>query len=257
MKKSSVFVAVILLVLASLVTACGSVSSGKLKIAIDATYPPMEFMDKDGKTPVGFDVDLGKAIAKKLGKEAEFVVTDWDGILTGLTGKRYDLIISSMNITEERQKEVDFVEYVKMSQVFVSKKGLNVKSEQDLPGKIVAVQAETTSHEWVDSIKKDKVKDIKEVRSFKGATEAFQEVKNGRADVIVIDEPVGLYYAKLDAATFTVTGRALDPEPVGIAIRKEDTALKSSVEKAVADLKADGTFKKLSEQWFGVPELGK
>jgi polar amino acid transport system substrate-binding protein len=266
MKKRYALLLAALLVTTSVLTACGGAKSddslsritkaGKLTVAIDATYPPMEFVGDDGKTPVGFDVELAQAVAKKLGVTAAFTVVDWDGILTGLTGKRYDAIFSSMNITPERQKEVSFVEYVKMSQVFVSKKGGNVKTEKDLAGKTVIVQAETTSQEWVDKIKKDTVKDIKEIRSFKGATDAFLEVKNGRGDVIVIDEPVGLYYAKLDAATFEVTGRALAPEPVGAAFRKEDTSLRDAVAKALTELQADGTFKTLSNKWFG-KELGK
>lgn len=284
MRKSSALLLVILLMAMSILAACGGTKTtdtgnndtkqpaagsdapantlerikkdGKLVIAIDATYPPMEFVDKDGKTPIGFDVDLAKKIAEKLGVKAEFVVMDWDGIIPGLKAKRYDIIMSSMNITAERQKEVEFVEYVKMSQVFVAKKGLKVATEKDLAGKVVAVQEGTTSHEWVDKVKAEKVKDIKEVRSFKAATDTFLEVKNKRADVVVIDEPVGLYYAKLDADTYEVTGRAIDPEPVGIAIRKEDKELKGAIDKAVKDLQADGTFKKVSETWFG-KELGK
>jgi polar amino acid transport system substrate-binding protein len=267
MKKRYALLLAALLVTTSVLSACATKSAsddslsrvktaGKLTVAIDATYPPMEFVGDDGKTPVGFDVELVQAIAKKLGVTAEFSVVDWDGILTGLTGKRYDAIFSSMNITPEREQQVSFVEYVKMSQVFVSKKGGNVKTEKDLAGKTVIVQAETTSQTWVEKIKQDTVKDIKEIRSFKGATDAFLEVKNGRGDVIVIDEPVGLYYAKLDAATFEVTGRALAPEPVGAAFRKEDVSLREAVAKALTDLQADGTIKTLSNKWFG-KELGK
>lgn len=279
MKKSSALYLVLLLLTTLLVAACGGAKpageggqaapsaqenaldrvkkAGKLLVAVDTSYPPMEFIGEDNKTEVGFDVDLAKAIAKKLGVEAEFVVMDWDGILPGLLGKRYDVIISSMNITEERLKQVDFVEYVQMSQLFVSTPGVTVKTEQDLAGLVVAVQAETTSHEWVDKVKAERVKDIKEIRSFKGATDAFLEAKNGRAQVIVIDEPVGLYYAAKDKGTFTITGRAMDPEPVGIAVRKEDGDLKKALEQAVKEIKEDGTFSKISQTWFGDHELGK
>lgn len=230
--------------------------AGVLKVAIDASYPPMETIDADGKTFIGFDVDYAKALAAKLGVKAEFQNVNWDGILTGLAGGRYDVIISSMNITPERQKEVNFVEYVKMSQVFVSRPGVEVKSEADLAGKIIAVQAGTTSENLVNELKKSKVPNIKEIRSFPLATDAFLELKNKRADVIVVDEPVGRYYAKEDTANFKVTGQAVTPEPVGVAIRKSDVELMKAIEKAVADLKADGTLTKLSNQWFG-GELGK
>jgi polar amino acid transport system substrate-binding protein len=276
MKKSSRFLTVFLLLAAVALTACGGAKptdsgkqpaaasgdgsldrvkkAGKLVVAVDTTYPPMEYVD--GNKIVGYDVDLAKAIGKKMGVEVEFQSVDWDGILTGLLGKRYDVIMSSMNITPERSEKVNFVEYAKMSQVFVSKKGTDVKAEKDLSGKVVVVQADTTSHEWVEKLKAEKIKDIKEIRSFKGATDAFLEVKNGRGDVIVIDEPVGLYYAKKDAATFAVTGRAMDAEPIGVAIRKEDNDLKAAIDKAVQDLRADGTYSKIATEWFG-GELGK
>lgn len=280
MKKSSAFLMVILLLAISLLAACGGAKTeapkaeaekpaaapagdgsldrvkkaGALKIAIEAAYPPMEYIDADGKTFIGFDVDYAKALAAKLGVKADFQNVAWDGILTGLTSGRYDVIISSMNITDERKKEANFVEYVKMSQVFVSRDGVAVKTEADLAGKIIAVQAETTSHIMVDELKKAKVKDIKEIRSFPTGTDTFIELKNKRADVVVIDEPVGRYFAKKE--NLKVTGQAATPEPVGIAMKKADIELMKAIEKAVADLKADGTLKKLSDQWFG-GELGK
>ncbi|MFZ5813857.1 MAG: substrate-binding periplasmic protein [Bacillota bacterium] len=270
MKKSSVSLAVILLLVMSVLAACGGAKqsgsagggdgsldrvkkAGVLKVAIDASYPPMEFVDKDGKTYIGFDVDYATELAKKLGVKAQFENVAWDGILTGLKAGKYDVIMSSMNITEERLKEVNFVEYAQMAQNFVSRKGFDVKTEKDLAGKIVAVQAETTSHMWADEQKAKGIA-IKEINSFPGATDAFLALKNERADVVVIDEPVARYYAKLDG--HKVTGQAMGAEPVGIAIRKEDVDLMKALEQAVKDTKADGTFKKLSEKWFG-SELGK
>ncbi len=188
--------------------------AGKLVVAIDATYPPMESEGQDGK-PAGFDIDFAKEVSKRLGVTAEFVVMNWDGILAGLASKRYDVIISSMNITDERKKQVDFVEYVKMSQLFISKKGTIVSNEKDLAGKVVAVQADTTSMEFLENKKKGGVA-IKEIKAFKLATDAFAAVKANQADVLVTDEPVGKYYAKQDGATFQVTGRAMAPEPVGV-----------------------------------------
>jgi polar amino acid transport system substrate-binding protein len=123
---------VILLLGAMALTACGGKSgadgsldrvkkAGKLTIGMDTTYPPMEFVE-NGKT-VGFDKEFADALAAKLGVTAEAQTVDWNGIITGLKSKRYDVIISSMNITDERKKEVNFVEYARMSQVFVTKKG--------------------------------------------------------------------------------------------------------------------------------------
>lgn len=222
---------------------------GKLLVAVDTTYPPMEFEMNDGKV-VGFDVDLARELAKRLNLEAEFVVMGWDGILAGLQSKRYDVIISSMSVTAERQKQVDFVEYVKMGQVFVvRKKDAAVTSEKELKGKIIAVQADTTSFEAVENFKKQGVA-IKDVKAFKAATDTFSALKSMQADVIVIDEPVGRYYAAKDSKTFVVSGMALAPEPMGVAVRKDAADLKLALEQAMEKIKKDGTLSKLSKNWF-------
>lgn len=221
----------------------------KLKIAVDTTYPPMEFESIDGKI-IGLDVDLAKEIAKNLKVEAEFIVMPWDGILAGLAGNRYDMIMSSMNITPERSAQVNFVPYLNMGQVFIIKNGTNkVKTEKDLVGRIVAVQADTTSYTAVEGYQKSGIK-IKDIKAFKGATDAFSAVKSNQADVILIDEAVGLYYAGLDAKTFSVTGQAMKPEPIGIAIRKNDKDLFDAVSKAVKTMKENGSFNKIYKNWL-------
>ncbi len=226
--------------------------SGKLRVAIDATYPPMESEDASGK-PVGFDIDFANELAKRLGVKAEYVVMNWDGILAGLVSNRYDVIISSMNITPERSKQVNFVEYVKMSQIFIAKKGKEVKNEKELAGKVVAVQADTTSHEFVQNKQKSGIL-IKDVKAFKMVTDAFAGVKANQADVIVVDEPVGRYYAKRDPS-FVISARAMAPEPVGIAMGKKEKRLADEIKKVVQSMEKDGFIKKLSVQWFGA-ELG-
>ena len=226
---------------------------GKILVAIDATYPPMESEGPDGK-PVGFDIDFANELAKRLGIKAEFIVMNWDGILAGLNSKRYDVIISSMNITDERKNQVDFVEYVQMSQLYIAKTGTIITKEADLAGKVIAVQADTTSFEYAEGLKKKGVA-VKAVKAFKLATDAFAAVKAGQAEVIVVDEPVGKYYAKQDSKTFQLSGRAMAPEPVGIAIRKTDKDLLEEIKKVVDQMKQDGTLKKISVTWFG-GELG-
>ena len=227
---------------------------GKLLVAIDATYPPMESEGDDGK-PVGFDIDFANEVAKRLGVKADFVVMNWDGILAGLSSGRYDAIISTMNVTPEREKAADFVEYVRMSQVFVSKKGgVQATSEKDLTGKVVAVQADTTSYDYVEKAKKAGVA-LKEMKAFKLATDAFAALRAGQADLIVIDEPVARYYVKRDPGFFVITGRALAPEPVGVATKKGDNALHGAMVKAISGMKQDGTLKRLQDKWFG-GELG-
>lgn len=227
--------------------------AGKVLIAMDATYPPMESEGKDGKV-TGFDVDFANELAKRLGVKAEFVVMSWEGILAGLTSNRYDLIISAMNITPDRQKQVDFVEYARMSQIFISKKGQNIAQEKDLAGKVVTTQVDTTSFQYVEKAKARGVA-IKGIKSFQMAPECFAAVRAGQADVIVIDEPVGRFFVKQDPTHFIITGRAVSPEPVGIALRKGEAELSKELTRIVDDMKKDGTLKRLFDQWFG-GELG-
>lgn len=222
--------------------------AGKILVATDTTYPPMEFEDDAGK-PSGFDIDLADELARRLGLKAEFVVMGWDGILAGLHANRYDLIVSSMNITPERAKQVHFVEYLRMSQVFVGLAGSVVNSAKEMAGKIVAVQADTTSHEFVLRQQKEGLA-VKEIKAFPKATDAFMALKARQADLIVIDEPVGLYYAKQDEKAFQVGGRAMSPEPVGIALARDDDLL-AAVRTQIAAIKKDGTFKRLAIKWFG------
>jgi His/Glu/Gln/Arg/opine family amino acid ABC transporter permease subunit len=227
-------------------------AAGELRVAIDATYPPMEYLENG--QPVGFDVDLSREIARKLGVTARFIVMDWDGILAGLTSGRYDVIVSSMNITPARQQQVDFVEYARMSQVFVTTRGLTVRTEQELAGRSVAVQTNTTSQRWVQQLQQRGVA-VKEIHPFPGATECFSAVKSGQAEVVVIDEPVGRFFSQRDD-TFVITGQALDPEPIGIAIQKQDADLTAAIARALEELRSSGELKRLSERWFG-GELGQ
>lgn len=228
--------------------------AGKLIIAVDASYPPMEFEGPKGQ-PIGFDVDFGVELGKKLGVQAEFIVMNWDGILAGLTSKRYDVIISSMNITPDRQKQVDFVEYARLSQLYMAGPGVVLDQEKALQGKVIAVQADTTSSEYVEGLKKKGIL-VKEVKAFKTATDCFAALRSKHVDGIVIDEPVGRYYAKQDPKSFFVTGSAMAPEPIGIALRKDEGDLRTALEGAVLELKKAGTLKKISETWFG-SELGQ
>lgn len=223
--------------------------AGKLRIAVDTTYPPMEFEGSDGKI-TGLDVDLARELAKILKVEAEFIVMPWDGILAGLQSNRYDIIMSSMNITPERSAQVNFVAYLTMGQVFVVKQSAKpVVSEKDLSGRTVAVQVDTTSFSAVEAIQKSGVK-IKAIKTFPGATETFSALKANQADVVVTDEAVGRYYSGMDSKSFMVSGNAIKPEPIGIAVKKSDKNLHKALEEAVKTIKANGAYSKIYKQWL-------
>lgn len=225
--------------------------SKKIRVAVDTTYPPMEFESNNGLV-IGLDVDLAKAIAKILKVDVEFVVMPWDGILAGLQSNRYDIIMSSMNITPERSQQVNFVPYLSMGQVFVVRKnGTPVKTESDLKGRTVAVQADTTSYNALEDFKKKGIA-IKEIKAFKGATETFSALKSNQADSVITDEAVGLYYSGMDSKTFVVSGTAMKPEPIGIAVKKTDTKLLKALTEAVATIKKNGEYARIYKEWLKV-----
>jgi polar amino acid transport system substrate-binding protein len=222
-----------------------------LRVGCDPTYPPMEFPGDDGKA-TGFDPDLIAEAARRIGMRADVQNARWEGIFQGLKNGHYDCLISSINITDERRAQVDFVEYMKIAQIFVVKPGIDVKTEEDLAGKVVAVQVDTTSYRYVtEDLKQTRKVAIKEIKGFRDATETFTAVKVGHADVIVTDEPVGRWYAMKDPRSFAVAGRAIAPEPVGIALRKGSTKLQADLTRAIEQMKQDGTYRLLCEKWFG------
>jgi polar amino acid transport system substrate-binding protein len=220
---------------------------GVIKIAVDDTFPPMEYRN-DKNELVGFDIDLANAVAKEMGVKAQFIPSAWDGILPGLDAKQYDIIMSSMNITDERKQKVDFVEYTKLGQVVAVKTGnpLNIKSKDDLSGKIVGVQMGTTSENAAKEIK-----GIKELKTYNGYTDVFNDMALGRLQGVIVAEAVGAYYKKTKPDAFDVVGDTFQSLPVGIAVRKPDDSLQEALQKAVQTVKDNGTYAKISKQWFG------
>lgn len=221
--------------------------NGKITIAVDDTFPPMEYRD-DKNTLIGFDVDLANEIAKQLGVKAEFIPTAWDGILPGLDAKKYDVIMSSMNITDERKQKVDFVEYAKFGQIVVVKTGnpLKINSKDDLTGKVVGVQIGTTSETAAKEIQ-----GVKEIKTYNTYTDAFNDMGLGRLDAIIVDESVGRYYKKTKPSSFDVVGDVFQALPVGIAVRKADSDLQKELTKAVETVKSNGAYNTVNDKWFG------
>jgi polar amino acid transport system substrate-binding protein len=222
--------------------------NGKIVIGLDDAYPPMEFRNEKNEL-VGFDIDLANEIAKKLGVKAEFVTTEWNGILLALQSKKFDMIIAGLSITDERKKTIGFSEpYVMGGQVIAVKTGNNeIKTLADLKGKIVATQMGSTGQEAAEA----NLKEIKELKKYGKITEAFSELTIGRVDAVIMDAQVGGYYIAKKPGEFVVLDEMVSKEPMGIGFRQEDNELKTEIQKVIEGLKADGTLSKLSVQWFG------
>ena len=220
-------------------------TAGKISFGVDDAYPPMEYRDEKNAL-VGFDVDFGNAIAKKLGIKSEWVPTVWDGILPSLAAKKFDAILSSLSITDKRKLEIGFSEpYIMGGPIIITKKdNTSIKSADDLKGKIVAVQLGSTGDNAVSEIS-----GTKEVKKYDKIPQALLDLTSGRVEAVVADDQVGRYYVGLDASKYLVAGK-LNDEPFGIGFRKEDKDLTDVVQKAIDDLKADGTLSKISLKWF-------
>ncbi|OPJ65008.1 cystine-binding periplasmic protein precursor [Clostridium oryzae] len=218
-----------------------------ITIGVDDTYPPMEFKDSSNKL-VGYDVDMAEAVAKKMGVKIKWVPTAWDGIFGALSSKRFDLIHSSVSITDERKKTMIFSDpYITGgNSIFVKKGDTSIQSSDDLKGKIIGVQAGTTGEEVVS-----KMGTAKSVKKYQGMTEAFMDLLNGRTSAVVSDPMVGKYYAAKQPNKFETVKSTLNEEPIGVAFRKSDKSLRDAYNKAINDLKKDGTLSKISEKWFG------
>ena len=230
-------------------------SAGVLTIASDATYPPNESLDTDGKTIVGMDADLGAGIAAKLGLKATLTNVTFDQIIPGLAGGKYNLGMSSFTDTKEREAKVDFVTYYTAGTSVMVLKGnpAKVAGPDDLCGRKVAIETGTTQ-ELVDIPAKSKActdggkKAITPV-ALADQNAASLAVQSGRADATLLDSPVGEYEANQPDAKFEVAGKSYNDAPYGIAIPKDAGTLKDAVLAALKAMIADGSYKQILDKW--------
>ena len=231
-------------------------AAGKLVWCVDVSYPPEESYKADGTTAEGSDIDIANEIGKRFGVTTQIDNTGFSGIIPALQAKKCDLIISGMNDTADRQKQVDFVDYLKVGQGLLVKAGnpKGIKTLDDLSGKAVAVQLGTTNKDAIDATNKKLVAAGKpkiDIQTFEQDTDAFQQLALGRVDAYSGDSPVCAYYAAKpdNAGKFEVGGTPIDPIPIGIAVRKEDSDLKTAVQAAMDAMYADGTLKSIVDKW--------
>ena len=224
---------------------------GALTVGNDTTYAPFEFTDSDNK-PTGFDIELIAAIAQKLGLKSDIVTTAWDGIIPALQTRKFEVLISSMTITPEREKEVSFsIPYYRADMGIVFDKTLHtIAGPSDLAGLRVGAQVGTTGETSARMI--DGVTDV---RSYPDIQLAMADLTLGRIDAVVNDFPVSAFYAKA-SPTLTVISvlkvKDLDlTQYYGIAMHLEDKQLKAAVDKALQDLVNDGTYDTIYAKWFG------
>jgi polar amino acid transport system substrate-binding protein len=220
----------------------------KIVVATDATWPPMEYIDAD-RNIVGFDIDILKAAAKDGGFEVEFINQLWDGIFAGLAAGKYDAVISSITITDERKQTMDFsIPYVHCGQILVVKKDNNsVTKIVQLEGKKVGVQIGTTGAGAVKKYPKIGLKEYDEIGL------AIEDLANDRLDAVVCDNPIAANYVLQNQKykpILKMSGERFTDEQYGIAVNKGNTEILELINDGLKKIQAKGIDKELEIKWL-------
>ncbi len=230
-----------------------TVAKGKLKVAAEIGYPPFEYYDEDGVTPIGFDMELARIIADRLGLEVELIDVAWDGIFAGLDTDRYDLVMSAATITPERVENYYFSQpYIGNGQSIILRKDstLEISSPADLEGLLVAYQAETTSDFFVE---KQMAAGLQcNLAEYDKVMNAYDDLRLERVDAVVSDYLVAVSYLGVPDTQFKCVWQGTADEYFGVCMKKGNDTLRDKVNQVIDQLKADGTMKQLYIDIFGV-----
>lgn len=236
------------------VSAAATAQERTVRIGTEGAYPPFNFFDANNELQ-GFDIDIAKALCEKMDVTCEFVAQDWDGIIPALLANKYDAIVASMSITEERKRQVDFTEkYYQTPARFIAPKdgGITDISPEALAGKTLGAQSATIHANYLE----DKYTDS-DIRLYPTQDEANADLTAGRLDAVLADSTV-LY----EWLNNTEDGKCCDfvgepqtdveyfGEGAGIAIRKGDDELREALNNAITAIREDGTYQKINEKYF-------
>ena len=230
--------------------AAPELEDGVLQVGADIAYAPMEFFEEGTENAMGLDIDLAGAIAEELGVEAEFVNTGWDGIIPALEAARFDVIMSSMTITEERQQEIDFVAYFTAGTGILVEAGnpQEIETLADLCGKTVAAQVGTIQVEQMEA-QNEECEDEINIVTFDLNPMAVEQLRLGRADAVLADYPVAGYDAILSEGELEVVGEQFESAPYGVGLRKDSTELKAAIEDALEAIMDSGEYDDILAEW--------
>ena len=232
-----------------------------VRVATEGAYPPFNLVDKNGELQ-GFDVDITKALCQQMGVDCKLVIQDWDGLIPGLLAKKYDAIIASMSITEERKMKVDFTDKYYVSPArFVARKDAEIDvSKAGLKGKTVGVQRATIHENFV----RDNFGESVEIKSYATQDEANMDLSAGRVDLVIADATVlqGGFLETDAGKDFAFIGPSFTDEKwfgegIGIAVRKGDGDLKEMFNKAIQDLRNSGVYQKINAKYFDFDLYGE
>ncbi|WP_456060410.1 amino acid ABC transporter substrate-binding protein [Brachyspira pilosicoli] len=225
--------------------------NGKLVLGLDDTLAPMGFRDDNGEI-VGFDIDLAREVANRLGVELEAKPIDWSSAILSLKKGDVDVIWNGFAVNESRQQQVNFTKPYLYNRLMIAKYSDrdDINSKEELKGKIVGVQSGSSNYE---TLVNDPVsKEIKEIRQYDSYVNAFLDLEAKRIDAVIVDEIVARYYISKENADFTLLeDKPITSQYLSVGLRKTDTELLNAIDKALDDMRADGKAAEISTKWFG------
>lgn len=246
--------------LALMTAGMGTAYAADLKVAIDPTYEPFTFKTADGK-PAGFDVDIAEAICAELKRKCVFVEQVWDSMIPGLQARKYDIIVSSMSITEERKRVVDFSDrYYKTPSAIVVKKGTDYTGPASLQGKKIGVLKGSTQEKWaMGELKPAGVT----VVPYEAQDQVYLDINAGRLDGTVADkvEVHGGFLSKPEGKDYGYVGPdQYEPkyygDGIGIPVRKGRKDLLDQINAAIKTIRANGTYDRIARKYFDFDPYG-
>ena len=227
--------------------------AGKLILGLDDSFPPMGYRD-DNDEIVGYDIDLAKEVASRMGVELVLQPIDWDYKESELNDGNIDCIWNGMSIDDERREKLNLSEpYLNNQQVVVVLSDSGINTLADLAGKEVILQAGSTAEGALDSHPevKEKLKDGQAI-PVDNNVQAMMELKNGTGDAVIMDAVVARYYLNLeDGDAYKILDEVLSEEEYAIGFRKGDQELRDEVQKILGEMKADGKLAEITIKWFG------
>ncbi|WP_413692556.1 ABC transporter substrate-binding protein [Psychromonas sp. KJ10-2] len=250
-----------LLLSSMLIAPLHAASSKTVRLSSDFTYPPFNYKDETGK-PVGFDIEIADALCAQAELNCEWVTLAWDGLILGLLSRKSDVIMASMRITEERKKRVLFTDkYYQTPASFVAAKDATFSIDKaGLKDKVIGVQVGTIHDNYVT----DMYGDVANIKRYTGQDQVYIDLKNGRLDAAFAnsDQLVLAFLEKPEGKDFAlkgklVTDKAYVGEGTALALRKRDTKLAEQFNKAIAEIRANGTYDKIAAKYFSFDIYGQ
>jgi arginine/ornithine transport system substrate-binding protein len=249
-----------IIVASAFFTTVQAADSKVVRLASDFTYPPFNYKDSSG-TPVGFDIEIADALCAQAELKCEWVTQGWDGLIPALMSHKSDVIMASMRITEERKKRVLFTDkYYQTPASFVTANDSNITIDKaGLTGKVIGVQLGTIHDTYVT----DMFADVATIKRYTGQDQVYLDLENGRLDATFgnSDQLVLAFLEKERGANFSlagelVTDKAYVGEGTALALRKQDKELAEKFNKAIAEIRKNGTYDKIAASYFSFDIYG-